>query len=208
MPFRLSRIHSSLTCQGSLDSVGTRQIYKSRVCLPRIKSWNLILLWWLSLYAHLLQVRSLTISFVQCVLSYTMWSVHNPGAAIVFACSYHTSLAREIISSGQIPFQSGSSQQSGRLTPLKVTQFIRGLVGISAHKVIAKEHLVRLERFLRLPIGTMRPPLPAFTSVICQGFPRRFTVLVPFSGPNHRWPLPFWAFKICVLFAPSLFLIL
>lgn len=37
-----------------------------------------------------------------------------------FTCSSNTSLAREI-NSGQIPFQGGSSQQSGRFTPLQVT---------------------------------------------------------------------------------------
>lgn len=120
MPFCLSRIHSSLTCQGPFNLVDTRLMWQSpqiQPLLPRIRGWNLILLWWLSFYAHSLQVRrSLIISCVQCVRSYIIGSVHKPGVAIVFACSYHK------LGSGQIPFPCGSSQQSGWLTPLQVTQ--------------------------------------------------------------------------------------
>ena len=63
-----------------------------------------------------------------------------------------------------------------------------------------------VQRFSRLPTGTMRPPLQVFTCVLCQVSLRGFIALVPFQWPNPQLATDFWGFRnLCILFASEFF---
>ena len=143
-----------------------------------------------------------------------LFEAHSTGEETAFACSCHTSLVREITSSSQIQYQDGSSQQSGRPTPLQGTlSSSEPSSGFLPTKLELLSHpgrpstLLQLKIFLKLPTGTMKPLLPVSTCVICQGFLSRSIVSVPFQWPKPRWLVDFWGFWSCsYCFPPILFL--
>lgn len=165
MPFCLSQIHSSLKMPRSIR-FGWHKAGSTIFTNPAFADRNLFLLWWLSRFVYLLQVRrSLIIGCVQCMhpilfeaCPSQVWQI-----IIVLACSCHTSLVKEMTCSGQIPFQGSSSQESGRLKPLHVTRssseawwaFLPMNLRLESH-LGQFWTLLQLQRFLRLPFETMR----------------------------------------------------
>ena len=91
------------------------------------------------------------------------------------------------------------------------SQFIRGLVGISAHGVRLIElswvafNSVPVKDILKAAYWNNETTFPVFTCLICQGFLSRSIVSVPFQWPKPRWLADFWGFWICGYCFPQTF---